>query len=83
VRQTQSSKLSPQLGSALDELSLKTPHLEQCCKCGNTMLSTDAQFWFWGRDEHWTLKMPFCVNCDGEAIRSNFQGGVSTRPRVA
>jgi hypothetical protein len=47
------------------------------------MVSTDAQFWFWGRDEHWTLKMPFCVNCDAEPIRSNFQGGVSTRPRVA
>jgi hypothetical protein len=70
LRQTTNRKLFPELGSALDELSLRTPDLGKCSNCGNAMVTSDAQFWLWGRDEQWNLKLPLCTNCDAETIQS-------------
>jgi hypothetical protein len=71
LRQTHSSKLSPKLRSALDNLSnLRIQGPVRCDRCGSAMIPVNARLRLHGGQGQWNFNLPLCGECDYEALEA-------------
>jgi hypothetical protein len=71
LRQIHTSKLSPRIRTALDNISsIATQMPAHCRQCGTLMTLIDADLWLEGSDQRWSIKLPVCVECNSEDINA-------------
>jgi hypothetical protein len=68
LESTSYSKLSPQIRTALDSLSLATKNVGRCIGCERAMTIIDALFWLNESEQRRIVKLPLCSECGSEKV---------------
>jgi hypothetical protein len=61
------SELVRELENFFDSSSITHREIVSCEQCGSRMQNYDFEFWLFGTEKTWTVKIPLCSTC-GRAI---------------